>query len=482
MSNDGTTPNGKNPDGDPWGGPSASQQPPAPQGQPQQPQQPGAAYDGWGATSAGQGQQAGQQGEQGQQWGGEHAGEQWAGQQGQPAQQGQPWGGQQNPQATQQYAAQPGYGGQQHGGQQYGGPTGQPPYGPGGPTPPKKKTPVGLIIGIVVAAVAVIVLVVFLATRGGGDSAEDPTTGTDGSGTESATADALAPEAVVEGFLTAIAEGDAAAALAFVDPVEPIDETLLTDEVLAASNAIAPITDIVVTAPTEDMAYGGDVEASYSIGGTPVSESFSVSGDGDGNYAMYAPGGSVYVPSTVSGLDVTVNGVAVEPDGSYDAFIGSYQLATTTPNFVVAGTVDTVVTAPYESGSFSGLEVDLTDEAKQVFHDTVRAAVDACLATTTLDAGCGLAIPGTLSDGSVVVDGSVTRTLTGDAELRIGGLNPEPNYDNPFFVRGDFIGGVTMSADFSVDGQTARGDVLFGPSLGAPTVDFSVEPKTVVWN
>ena len=71
MSNDGTTPTGGTPDGDPSA--------------PQQPQQPSGAYDGWGATSAGQGEQ--------------------------PGQQGQPWGGQQDPQATQQYGAQP-YGGQ----------------------------------------------------------------------------------------------------------------------------------------------------------------------------------------------------------------------------------------------------------------------------------------------------------------------------------------------------------------------------------
>lgn len=506
MSNDGTTPTGNTPD-TPDGDPNAGAQP----------QQPGAAYDGWGATSAGQGgpeQQGqpgkpwgGQPGQQGQPWGGQqepqatqqHGAQPWGGQQDPQATQqfgaqpygGQQYGGHQDPQATQQFGAQPyggqqqggqPYGGQPYGGQQYGGPSGQPPYGPGGPTPPKKKTPVGLVIGAAVAVVAIIVLVVFLATRGGDEAAEDPTTGTDGSGTSSATSDALAPEAVVEGYLTALSEGDAAAALAFVDSSQTLDETLLTDEVLAASNAIAPITDISVTAPTEDMTYGGDVLASYSVGGTPTSTEFSVSGDGDGNYALYSPGGSVYLPSSVSGLDVTVNGVAVEPDGDYDAFIGSYQLATTTPNFVIAGTVDAVISEPYQSASFSGLEVNLTEEATQVFHDTVRAAVDACLATTTLDAGCGLAIPATLSDGTVITEGTVTRSLSGDAELRIGGLNPEPNYDNPFFVRGDSIGVVSTTGECTKDGAVGTCDILFGPSLGSPTVDFSVEPKTVVWN
>jgi hypothetical protein len=513
MSNDGTTPTGGTPDGDP----SAHQQP----------QQPSGAYDGWGATSAGQGEQPGQQGQPwggqqdpqatqqygaqpngGQPYGGQpNGGQQQGGQPGYGGQQdpqatqqygaqpygaqpyggqqqgGQPgYGGQQDPQATQQYGAQPGYGDQQYAGQQYGGQPGQQYGGPGGPTPPRKKAPVGLIIGAVVAVVAIIILIVFLATRGGDDSAEDPTTGTDGSSSESATADALAPEEVVEGYLTAISEGDAAAALALVDPSEPLDETLLTDEVLAASNAIAPITDISVTAPTDDITYGGDVDASYSIGGTPVSASFSVSGDGDGNYALYSPGGSVYLPSSVAGLEVTVNGVVVSPDENYDAFIGSYQLATTTPSFAIAGTVDSAVTAPYESASFSGLEVGLTDEAKQVFHDTVRAAVDACLGAGTLDTGCGLAIPGTLSDGTVVTEGTVTRTLSGDSELRIGALNPEPNYDNPFFVRGDYIGTVSTTGECTKDGATGTCDILFGPSLGSPTVDFSVEPKTVVWN
>ncbi|GMA30016.1 hypothetical protein [Litorihabitans aurantiacus] len=360
------------------------------------------------------------------------------------------------------------------------------PGGPGGPNGPggsggSRKLPLAAIIGIVVGVVALIVVVSLLLVLGGGSDDDDAEPTSTGTGTEAEAAGDV-PEEIVQTFLDAIAAGDAQTALDLVDSSTGLDETLLTDEVLAASAAIAPITDIVVTPPTDDNPYGVEVEVAYQLGDTPVSTTVRLTGDGDGAYTLTSAGGSVYVPGSVSGVDVTVNGVPVTAGEDYDAFIGTYEIATTSTVFGITGETQAAITERFESASFSGLTVDLTEESVAAFHESVRAAVDECLASTTLEAGCGLAVPATLSDGTQLTDGTLTRTLSGDAELRIGDLDPTAGYDNPNFVRGRSIGGVSTTAECTKDGQVGTCDVLFGPSLGAPTVDFSTEPRTVVWN
>ncbi|WP_199224483.1 hypothetical protein [Serinibacter arcticus] len=528
MSNDGTPPLPQNPSNgqggptppqDPYGAPSGSQGYPQQGGQPayggEQPSYGGQPYGGQPTGQPGYGEQPGQHGQPGQQWG-EQSGQptqQWGqsqpgGDQGQSggygAQPGygqQPYGGQPGgqPGYGQPGYGQPGYGQQPYGGQpgQPGGPgqPGQPGYGapggPGGPGGPKKKAPLALIIGGAVAVIAIIALVIFLVTRGGGDDvADDPTTDGGGGTTEtdspSPTDDAVTstPDGAVEAYLTALADGDSAAALALVDDYSSGDKSLLTDEVLAASNAISPITAIEVTPPTGDMTYGGDVDATFNVGDTPVSSTFSVYGDEEDGYTVGSTGGSVYIADSYKGLDVTVNGVTVTP-GSYDAFLGTYQIATSTPLYELTGPVIESITESFKSASFSGVEIALNAEGQQIFHDTVKAAVDECIASTTLAAGCGLELQATLNDGSTIVDGTITRTLPGDTGLKLGGLNPRPDYSNPFFVKGDYIGSVDVAADVTQNGTTGRGTIFGfggGTSLGSPTVDFSVEPKTVVWN
>lgn len=474
MSNDGTPPppipnHGQDGQTPPPPAPYGGQ--PAPQGYPQ------SGGSEWGQPVQGQPQPG--------QYGGQPQPQAQPGQYGgQPQPQPGQYGGQPQAFGQQPYSSTPGQPGQPG----FGGP-GSPsgPGGPGGPGGPAKKAPVGLIIGGVVALLAIVALAIFLITRGGDDPEPSGGGGSTGGSTEAATTEAPAAEsadAVVLGYLTALSEGDAETANSYVDSYTSGDESLLTDEVLAASIAIAPITEIDVPEPTEDLAYGGSVAATYKIGDTVVSTDFSVSGTEEDGYTLNAPGGSVYIPDSLKGLDITVNGVTVAP-GSYDAFLGTYQLATTTQYYTIGGTTDSAITEPFESASFSGLEVGLNEEGTQIFRDTVKAAVDACMASTTLAAGCGLDLQPTLSDGSPITEGSIVRTLPGDTGLKLGSLTPTPDYSNPFHVKGDYIGSIDVEAEITQNGTTGRG-TLFGfgggTSLGTPTVDFSVEPKTVVWS
>jgi len=398
-----------------------------------------------------------------------------------------PYAGEQPPYpgapANQPYPGQPYPPQQQYPGQAYpgqpggpGGPAGS--GGPGGPSAPKKKgLSTGAIIGIIAGAVVLVIVIIvvialvvgriFASAGGGGGTGGEPAAG--GS-----------PSDAVSAYLTALSESDSETALGYLsDP--PSDDILLTDDVLAASNELAPITGIEVldAAGTSGSA---DVTASYLLGDTPVTTDFSVTDyDDDGTWEI--SGGTGYISTAqFDGLGLTINGEEVNGD-EVEVFPGAYELATTLPNFTLTGETVVLVTDPYTSGDTSDIEPTLTDAALQQFRALVRASAEACLAQKTLDAGCGLAIPATLSDGTQMADGSITRTLTADGSASLDSLEPTLSYDNPTLAQGDYIGGVEISGQCTTsDGASGSCSVLFGPSLGSPSVDMASANPTVLWD
>jgi hypothetical protein len=366
---------------------------------------------------------------------------------------------------------------QQYPGQYPGGPTG--PGGPGGQPPKKRGLSTGALIGIIAGALAIVVIVIvvialvvgrLLGSAGGGGS-------TDEGG--SADTGGTASQAVTD-YLTALSDGDAETALGFLsDP--PSDDILLTDDVLEASNELAPITGIEVLDSTGSSG-SADVTASYLLGDTPVTTDFSVTDyDDDGSWEI--SGGTGYLSvSQFDGLGLTVNGTEVDGD-EVEVFPGAYELATSLPNFTLTGETVVLVTDPYTSGDTSSIEPVLTEAALQQFRSLVRTAVEGCLAATTLDAGCGLAVPATLSDGTQMADGTITRTLSADGNATLDSLEATLSYDNPTLAQGDYIGGVEISGQCTTsDGATGSCSVLFGPSLGAPSVDMASTDPTVLWD
>lgn len=453
MNDDRQTPQGPNDEQDTPslpGNPSAPAQPPAPD-QPfappvaDQPTSPTVAYPGGQASNPGE----------------------------QPPYPGAPANppyGEQPAAPSHQYPGQP-YPGQPYPGQPY---PGQP-YP--GAQPKKKGLSTGAIIGIIGGALALLIVIIVVialvvgrifASAGGGGSAG---TGASGGGS---------PSDAVSAYLTALAESDSETALGLVsDP--PSNDILLTDDVLAASNELAPITGIEVLDATGTSG-SADVTATYLLGDTPVTTDFSVIDyDDDGTWEI--SGGTGYISTAqFDGLGLTINGEEVDGD-EVEVFPGAYQLATTMPNFTLTGETVVQVTDPYTSGDTSDIEPTLTDAALQRFRAVVRASVEACLAQKTLDAGCGLAIPATLSDGTQMADGSITRTLTADGSASLDSLEPTLSYDNPTLAQGDYIGGVEISGQCTTsDGATGSCSVLFGPSLGSPSVDMASENPTVLWD
>ena len=389
------------------------------------------------------------------------------------------------PSAPPQAPGAPQYGAPQNGAPQSGAPQyGAPQYG-GQPTPsyaapkgPKRKLGTGALIGIVGGSILVVVLlvvgVVFGISRIGGMSG-----GGGGGGGEAPKSEASSPSDAVTDYLTAIADGDAKTALGYLSS-PPSDSTLLTDEALAASAELAPITEIDVPETKGDSG-SADVTATYMLNGEPITTTFSTSDyDDDGKWEISGGTGSIYT-EPFDGLGLTINGQEVDAE-SVEVFPGTYELATSLKNFTLSGPTTVTITEPYESADTSQIKPALTEEALQQFRGLVRAAVDACIASTTLAAGCGIDLPATISDGTQLADGTITRSLSADANATLDSLEATPSYDNPTLVEGEYIGSPSVEADCTKDGATGRCSIYFAPALGTPSVDMASDNPVVNWD
>ncbi|MFF0910051.1 hypothetical protein ACFWZW_05085 [Microbacterium enclense] len=105
------------------------------------------------------------------------------------------------------------------------------------------------------------------------------------------------------------------------------------------------------------------------------------------------------------------------------------------------------------------------------------------MTSTALQAGCGLDVPATLDDGTKVIDGTVRRTLGGEAATRLAHLEPEPSYTEATQIRTVRIGAVDLVADCEVDGLRMSGcRFTVTPDIGSAIVDFAVDPPVVRWD
>ena len=105
-----------------------------------------------------------------------------------------------------------------------------------------------------------------------------------------------------------------------------VSTTYITDEMLEASNALAPITDIVVSpADPETLSdYSADVPVSYMLGDTPVSVTYTLYSDTNGDFEMSNVTSSIYLGGSFDGLDVLLNGQPITSD-DVEVIFGAYQ-------------------------------------------------------------------------------------------------------------------------------------------------------------
>ncbi len=295
---------------------------------------------------------------------------------------GQPYGVQQ----PQPYAAQQPYAGPQqpYPGQQPYPPQEPQPYGPAGQPPGKPKGKGGLILGITGGVVVLGLIAVFALPRGTSPGTVPTPIATVPGGTTSATvAPSATAAAAVQGYLEAVAAGDSASALAF-GANRPLEQSLLTDDMLAANNALAPISAITTTEGT-----GSDhqsVKAAYSLGGTAVITTFEVT-RANGTWLLDAVAAPLPLDlSDAEGLNLTVNGRQLL-NSNPSVFPGRYTLAAGGWYKLSGGTVEVHNATPTDRPQ--AVKLSLSGSATSAIRKAAQSKLKACVKKKSLaPAGC----------------------------------------------------------------------------------------------
>jgi len=329
---------------------------------------------------------------------------------------------------------------------------------------------VPIIIGAVVLALVVAAIGIGVAVSRGGD---DPVAGggTGGGGTSSAPpAEAKKASDAVQGYLEAIAAGDAQAALAFASTA-PTDTTFLTNEVLAASNKTAPIRAINV--PEVDDEYAYRVAASFTMGKQAINTDFSVEKDGD-VWKLRDVAADLDLQSRRSKtLPMLINGVNVETDKVL-LFPGSYTF-TTGNKYVDYGKSNTLVLkspTEYPDG-LSDIQATLTSAGDTAVTNAVEDSVKKCMKSKDLkNPGCPNNV--TKVTGNVKPkEGTFKWTYDKDA---LDNMKPRLDYDNPAVAEASVYLG--MKAEGECKGGSCRITPYTSPK---PVVNMTQDPLKVVW-
>ncbi|MCL2423959.1 MAG: hypothetical protein FWD11_08745 [Micrococcales bacterium] len=307
--------------------------------------------------------------------------------------------------------------------------------------------------------------------------------------------------ACVEDYLDAVAAGNSARVRAYAQVfptgIDESEKALISDQVLAVSAEASPISDVSVeyaeTLPLEMH----KVHANFVMGDRLVEYDFMLSPLVDPPAA--GPKCHIfdvlYEMGELSGAGgvVAVNGQPVLPDQSVILAVpGTYEVTSTSPYFAVEnGTFRLAPSAkPSDRTKQPPTNLVLTDKGVDVFGTAVRDAVDTCLTSRTLDAGCGLDVAPVLADGTVVDEGSLVRTLTPEAATRLDTLTASlDDTDHTLAVATVSPGDVIITATGTRDGVKISGQISDGAitpggtptQLGIPGVQMADPDLQVVW-
>lgn len=348
---------------------------------------------------------------------------------------------------------------------------------PGGvpPTDPAKRKRTLIIVAAVVLVVVGVIAASVIYTIQANRRAEEQAA-------HEAAERVASVSAAVQGMFDAIVAGDAATALSHVDAADA-DISMITDEMLAASAEIAPIADIVVTAPDEVGEYSrsASVAVTYQLGDVAVEQEYQVrDSDQDGTWLIDGAIVEASLYELPEGLEVTLNGVALTSP-EITLLPGAYRLGTSATYYTLVGETDFQITQPYFA-SVPSLEFALDDDGVAAFRDAVTSAVDECVSSSDLETGCGLAVPAELSDGTELEDGTLERTLTDDAQATLESLEPTISYSDPTIASGGYIGAVDVEAECTKGDQSGTCTILFAPSLSSPSVAMTDPDLPVTWD
>jgi len=302
-----------------------------------------------------------------------------------------------------------------------------------------------------------------------------------------------APDEPVQQFYQALADGDAAGALALLD-TKPASTALLTDDVLAASAKDAPITGVTTTvaSSSDDEA---QVAVSYTMGGQAVKQTLTVR-KVDKVWKLVGATATVDLTNVGTGsLPLAVNGTPLKvpaptedeakPTVEAVLFPGSYTLTTTTRYVTLSD--NTFVVTDLGSTEVGDVTATLTDEGSAAVTQAIREAVDACVAAKTIHMDCTILQMGsTLNDGTELVEGTVERTATPQTQTWLDALEPTLDADNPAFATVEApefgVVGVKVFVHGVLDGREISGSMDTVFPIGRPKVNLSdPDNLTLTW-
>ncbi|MGV0741067.1 hypothetical protein [Mycolicibacterium sp. XJ870] len=313
-----------------------------------------------------------------------------------------------------------------------------------------------MVAGAVVVVVAVVVGIVVV-----GGSSSDATTAS----------------GAVEGYLKALANGDAEKALSF-GINEPPDKTYLTDEVLAKQLEKMPITDIQILG--EDS---NSVHVLANFGDQALDEEIPVKQSGDGlfkvEYATYALNfGKEKAKGSTALLDsFSIFGTQLPSSGIAYLFPGAIEVTNSNPNFDLTYRRDFYLPSgisykePEEEADF---ELEVSEEGKKAAGKAILDAMDECAKSTSL------APPKCPMDGDVnygMIEGSARWTAPTNTDKVMLSI-PSPLFGEALSGRATVSGAVDFKLTaqstepmFNVNNENVRVNL-------SGAVDFTKSPPT----
>lgn len=321
----------------------------------------------------------------------------------------------------------------------------------------------GLRIGIAIGAGALALIVICVGVvyliRANTLSSDGGHAGGIGS---SASADT--PSGAVEGYLRALAAGNATQALSY-SSTEPSDKTFLTDAVLQASVKAAPLTAINVPDVSPYSTYA-TVHASYMVGARSVTADYSMLKLGS-SWQMMGAWAEVNLYSN-STFPLYLNGIRVTTQ-AFHLFPGAY--AATSGNKYVGYPADAslLVESPADHPSGSDLSPGLTATGRAAFTAAVKTAVATCVASTKVNPGCGTSEIDTNGHKFTNVKHTLKGTLDGMSIILDDGDELEAR--------------TYPSAEIDTSAECGRDSCTrVNPApVGEASVDFGTKPLTVTW-
>ena len=264
------------------------------------------------------------------------------------------------------------------------------------PDEEKQKKPIKPIVTSLVVVVVVALIVGWFVNRNLSMWRDDPNQPVPAG-------QATTPLAAVRGYLQAIAASNAKDAYSF-SGLKAVPSQFLTDSMLAASNAIAPMTNIEVTKTPGSSNSSPSVDATYMLGDQTVHATYETRQYGKyywvSNYSVWVnmPSASQFVQHGLRINDQNMPGLTTDPDFiSVELFPGSYKMTMSNPLISLTGDVSFTLPDTSEQKTID-LHIGLVPNAQAIFAAATSASLKDCMTSNSIMTSCGIGTDKQLKD------------------------------------------------------------------------------------